>query len=169
MIKKTNYQKAIEIINQNDDLVYKNNCSNSLINKAENVLNLKFPRDYRDFLLKYGALTFGSEEIYGIIDGDFYNSSIPDAIWFTLSERKEVNMPPNWVVICDLDDGELACLDCKNGPEGYCPVISYTPCEDEKYSEVYKLSDDFGSFLLYLVEMQMEIQERSILSEQDDN
>ena len=24
MIKKTNYQKAIEIINQNDDLVYKN-------------------------------------------------------------------------------------------------------------------------------------------------
>ncbi len=39
-----------------------------------------------DYLKTFGAGNFGAQEIYGIINADFENSSVPDAIWYTLTE-----------------------------------------------------------------------------------
>jgi len=60
----------------------------SLINKAEKTLGLVFPPTYKKFLAKLGCGDIEGLEFYGLINDDFINSNIPDAIWLTLNERK---------------------------------------------------------------------------------
>jgi hypothetical protein len=64
-----------------------------LVLKAESALGLKFPPTYRKFLLEYGCGNIFGMEFYGVVDDNFINSSIPDAIWITLNERKTSNLP----------------------------------------------------------------------------
>lgn len=63
--------------------------TNELIKLAEEELGMKFTGLYLDYLQTFGAGNFGAQEIYGIINDNFENSSVPDAIWYTLTERNE--------------------------------------------------------------------------------
>ena len=121
----------------------------SLINKAEKILNLKFPQDYRMFLSDYGAGSFGSSEIYGVFQEDFENSGVPDAVWYTLVIRKDVKMPNYLLAIYGVGDGELFVLNYdKLNENGEPKVTAYSPgyAEDEQTFEV--IANDFGDFLL---------------------
>ena len=51
-------------------------------------LGLEFPPSYRRFVLDFGAGSFGASEVYGVIDSNFENSSVPDAVWCTLDVRE---------------------------------------------------------------------------------
>ncbi len=102
------YQKAKLIINDNEDLAdFIGGQSNELIKMAEEKLDFKFTGLYLDYLQTFGVGNFGAQEIYGIINDDFENSSVPDAIWYTLTERKEINLPNNLLVIYDTGSDEL--------------------------------------------------------------
>jgi hypothetical protein len=131
--------------------------SENLIQKAERKLALTFPPTYRRFVLEYGAGSFGSSEIYGVIDEDFEHASVPDAIWYTLSERDESGLPHNLVVIANDGAGTLFCLDCKSSSEmeGY-PVITFEPgySLEEQKNEI--VARDFGEYLLKEVLWQIE-------------
>lgn len=84
------YQQAIHLMEQNkEECDFVGERTDELINKAENVLGFSFSKIYRDFVKKFGAGNFGSQEVYGVIDDDFENSTVPDAIWFTLTERED--------------------------------------------------------------------------------
>jgi hypothetical protein len=107
---------------------------------------------YREFVKRYGAGNFGAQEIYGVIGEDFENSSVPDAIWVTLSERKEFNLPQNLLVISDTGMGEWYCLDFNQcNIEGEPLVIVY---DYEQECEV--VSNDFGDFLLSRVKEELD-------------
>ncbi|TSB48563.1 SMI1/KNR4 family protein [Alkalicoccobacillus porphyridii] len=152
------YELAKKIIKENDDIAdFTDGCSDVAIKKAEHLLNLKFDGVYLDFLLTFGAGNFGSQEIYGIIHDDFEQSSVPDSIWFTLTERKEQNLPSHLLVIHDTTVGELYCLDFSNTNASNEPkVVSYI-LGVELNEQVYKLvADDFGEFLLNLVSQELE-------------
>jgi hypothetical protein len=95
-----------------------------LIVAAEQALGLTFPHDYRRFLAEFGAGSFGGTEIYGVIDADFVNSSVPDAIWNTLTLRED-GLPPNVVAFHATGDGEELCLVCDSPAGG--PVIVFVP------------------------------------------
>ena len=148
-----NYQKAIEIMSKNNKKChFIGERSEKLIEKAEEVLGIKFSKIYKEFLLKYGAGNYGSEEILGVIDDDFEESSVPDGIWYTLTERDEVDLPMNLVVIYETGDDELFCLDFNNLNEEKEPVVvTYIPGEDNRNQKYEKVADDFGDFLLQLV------------------
>ena len=106
------YQKAKEIILNEDEFAdFVGGHTDDLISLAEEKLGLKFTGLYLDYLKTFGAGNFGAQEIYGIINADFENSSVPDAIWYTLTERKEINLPNNLLVIYDTGSDELFCLD----------------------------------------------------------
>ncbi|NFP90977.1 SMI1/KNR4 family protein [Clostridium sporogenes] len=148
-----NYQKAVEIMNKN-----KGKChfigqrSEALIEKAEEVLGITFSKIYKEFLINYGAGNYDSEEILGVIDDDFEESSVPDGIWYTLTEREEVDLPKNLVVIYETGSDEIFCLDFNGlNQENEPPVVSYLPGEDNKNQKYEKIADDFGDFLLQLV------------------
>lgn len=120
--------------------------SEELIITAEARLGLAFPPTYRKFLLALGAGNFGSVEFYGVIDENFETSSVPDGIWFTLTERKEIDLPHRLIAIGVTSYGELYCLDTAKKPEG--PIIVYQSHlgPDEQQPEV--VADDFGEFFL---------------------
>jgi len=147
MIKK--YEEAKKILSENSDIVFSiGGCDEKTVIKAEDILSLKFPNDYRRFLKEYGILSVGAEEVYGIVKDDFIDSSVPDAIWYTLTERKEVNMPPYLIVIYDTTMGELFCLNYKKlNADGEPKVTTYAAgLEEDQTYEV--IAESFGDFLL---------------------
>lgn len=148
-----NYDKAMALMEGNQEKGYfAGPRSAELIKLAENRLGLQFSGMYRNFLESYGAGNFGSQEIYGIISSDFENSSVPDAIWYTLTERKEVELPPNLLVIYDTGAGELFCLDFSQSNKDNEPaVVSFVPGVSLEKQSYEKIADDFGDFLLDLV------------------
>jgi hypothetical protein len=88
--------------------------------------------------------------VYGVIDADFDDSRIPDAIWYTLSLREEFDLPAHLVAIHDLGDGETYFLDCATpGAEG--PVRVFHPDAEPDDQPPGPAAANFGAFLLKLV------------------
>lgn len=147
------YQKAKKIIQSNEDLAdFIGGRTNELIKLAEEKLSIKFTGLYLDYLQTFGAGNFGTQEIYGIINDNFENSSVPDAIWYTLTERKEINLSKNLLVIYHTGSDELFCLDFNQLDEkGEPKVVSYVP-GIELERQIYDIiANDFGDFLLDLI------------------
>ncbi|MGL5720215.1 MAG: SMI1/KNR4 family protein, partial [Alphaproteobacteria bacterium] len=97
-----------------------------IIHKAEEALALKFPKTYKKFLEKYGYGGVGWFEIYGIIDSDFINSEVPDAIWLSLEGRKAFSFPHHLIAIYNVGEGTKYCLDTSQMNEsGECPVVAW--------------------------------------------
>ena len=110
---------------------------------------MKLSGIYKGFLKTYGAGSIGSEEIYGISSLDFENSTVPNGIWYTLSERKEINLPVNLLVIYSTGDGKLYCLDYNKLNEEKEPaVVSFFPGFDLDIQKFDIIAEDFGDFLL---------------------
>ena len=152
------YEEAVKLIQNNSDyLTCVGGCSERLIEKAENRLNLVFSKIYKEFLLNFGAMSFGSAEFYGIVREDFDNSRVPDAIWYTLVERKQVAMPSNLLIVYDTGSEELFCLDfTKLISEGGEPaIVVFVPGVDLKYQNYEVISNDFGEFLLQKVKLEL--------------
>ncbi|MBC1502529.1 SMI1/KNR4 family protein [Listeria booriae] len=147
------YNKAKEIIEENEELVDDfGEMQESLIIKAQKELGVDFPDEYKYFLTDFGALTFGSIEIYGVFKEDFENSGVPDAVWATLNERKLVNMPQYLVVIYNTGMGELLCLNFRDLNDNQEPkVTSYFAGFDESAQKHEVLYESFGDFILDMV------------------
>ncbi len=58
--------KIEEILNSKEDFVHGLGASLEQIQDAERVLNLKFSKDYYDYLTKYGQVTYEGHELTGI-------------------------------------------------------------------------------------------------------
>ena len=153
------YERAVNLIEENEELKDDiGGCSPKLIEMAEKKLNLKFPKSYTDFLLKFGVLSFVSAEIYGIVREDFDNSRVPDGIWYTLVERKEVKMPDWLLVIYDTGSEELFCLNFNiTNDEGEPTVVSFVPGVNIEYQTYEEIAKDFGEFLLQRVNAELGI------------
>ena len=150
------YQKAKQIILEEDIADFVGGCTDDLIRLAEEKIGLRFAGLYLDYLKTFGAGNFGSQEIYGIIHDDFENSSVPDAIWYTLTERREINLPNNLLIIYDTGSDELFCLDYNQLAENGEPkIVSFVPGA-ELESQTYEIiANDFGDFVLDLVEQEV--------------
>lgn len=151
------YQKAKNIILANQEIAdFIGGRTDELIIMAEEKLGLKFTGLYLDYLQTFGAGNFGAQEVYGIITNDFENSSVPDAIWYTLTERNEINLPNNFLIIYDTGSDELFCLDFNKSNETKEPkVVSFVPGIELKSQTYEIIANDFGEFLLNLVEREI--------------
>ncbi|EPC4765968.1 SMI1/KNR4 family protein [Listeria monocytogenes] len=152
------YNQAKDVIEENDYLVDDfGGASDTIIEKAQVVLNVNFPEDYKAFLADFGALTFGSIEIYGVFKEDFENSGIPDTVWSTMNERKLVDMPKHLTILYNTGMGELYCLNFANLNSYNEPKItSYYPGFPEKSQQNEVLYDNFGEFLLDMIQEEIE-------------
>ncbi|QBO35719.1 SMI1/KNR4 family protein [Periweissella cryptocerci] len=123
----------------------------TVIDAAENVLKQKFPEDYHLFLYDYGTAEIGAEEIYGIIDTDFLNSGVPDAVWITLKERSDSSMRKDLVIIYANGMGDYYALDFGNQLNGEPKVVLYSPGYSEEEQQYTIIADSFGDFFYNLV------------------
>jgi hypothetical protein len=137
-------QDALALLREHEDEGDFVGPREELVPAAEKALGLGLPPTYRAFVSAFGAGDIAGLEIYGIVDEDFENSSIPDAIWLTLDER-ETGMPEGLIPVAQDYDGSYAALDTSQArTDGEAPVVAWFPGQDE----TERLAEDFGEFLL---------------------
>lgn len=156
-MSKQNYDKAKELIESNKGVCFFAGVrEESLIEKAEKALGISFSPQYRDFVKNYGAGSIGSEEIYGVINDNFDDASVPNGVWFTLVERMEIEMPENLVVLLDTGGDEFFCFDYANLDEhGEPPVVVFVPGVDKDAQTYEVIAKDFGDYLLKVTEQEI--------------
>jgi hypothetical protein len=90
--------KIIEIIEKLQDLIKLNAASDDQINAAEKALNLKFAKEYREYLMVCGAIIAEGVELTGIA-----KSKARDVVAVTLEERRiNKEVPDDFYVIENL-------------------------------------------------------------------
>lgn len=90
--------KVIDMVNSIKGVRYIGGCSEGDIQRAEKLLRLKFPNEYREYMLEFGSITFKGVELTGLnITGHL---NVVDA---TLQERKfNPDFPKNIFIIENL-------------------------------------------------------------------
>ena len=149
------YLEAEQLLERNEEICdFVGEVSEEIVMLAEKKLNLKFTDLYRNFILKYGAGNFGSIEIYGIIKEEFENSGIPDSIWYTLKQRKEINLPNNLIIIYHTGGDEVFCIDV----EDKAKIVSFVLGLELELQRYEVIAEDFGEFLLKMIKMELEVE-----------
>ena len=151
-------------------------AKDSVIQKAESLLGVRFSKQCREFYTNYNYLSFYGQEIYGV-DPEKLDVLVGNSVGATLSARKKWGLPAQWILFLDYGsddtavymdysqlnaDGEPRIIEAvyTNGehldeyndegfeegqePEGYC-----------RYMVNEVLAEDFGQFLLKLVEEEL--------------
>ena len=128
------------------------------IQKSEELLGIKFSKQNIEFYLKYGYLSFYGNEIFGIDPDD--NSGILEgnSVAYALNDRKEYDLPKEWLPIYNFQDGNKAYLDYSSLNSEREPKVIMAIYNGINYEKVDNLSEDFGEFLLLLVREQLESQ-----------
>jgi hypothetical protein len=154
------FRAAVALMDQSPSLQhFVGRRDEALGQKAEEALGLRFPPSYREFVLTFGAGSFGGTEIYGVIREEFQNSMVPNGIWLTLKYRGTYGMPKPFIIICDDDLGSYFAIDTRRVDEqGESPVVILPVRIDETAGEQELEVDapDFGSFLLKMVREEIE-------------
>lgn len=124
----------------------------ALVATAEAALGVELPPSYRRFVVELGAGSVGAREFYGVIDDDFVESSVPDGIWLTLSERKQLSLPKPLVIVGEDGMGGYYVLDTsQRDAVGESPVVIWTPGG----AGLEVVAPDFGTFFLRAVEEEL--------------
>jgi antitoxin YobK len=143
-------ESAVELIEANpDECWFVGPRDEQLVALAEEALGLRFPPSYRTFLLRLGAGNVGAEEIYGLIDENFVDSTVPNGIWATLRARREWALPNQMVrVYSDGMGGDFVLDTSQMGRDGECPVVAWYPGRSEAGDDLEVIAEDFGAFFL---------------------
>ena len=124
--------KVVDMVNSIKGLRYIGGCTEGDIQRAEKLLKLRFPDEYREYMLEFGSITFKGVELTGLnITGHL---NVIDA---TLQERKyNLDFPKNMFVIENLAiDGIFIVGDEKGS--------IYTL----QYDKIKKIASSFTEFL----------------------
>lgn len=142
-------EKAFKIIENDpfDDAYFAGPKSENLILEVEKVLNLKLPTDFIKFIKNYGAGSILGNEFYGVIDDNFYDSSIPNFVWLTLQSRKEYDLPENFAVIAESLDGNYVVLDCSSCDWENCSVLEWIPSIPMEKQNLNTIAKSYSQFL----------------------
>ena len=110
--------------------------SEAMIAAAESELGLSFPASFREYLLRWGNLSFDGYEYYGLTQSsDFKKAGVPNCVWFTLRKRADVGLPHSLVVFRNDNDEEYVCIDSE--PQGEERIVIWDNvgrCVSESFS-----------------------------------
>lgn len=118
----------------------------SQICEAEKILSLHFPESYRYFLINFGSGDFEGIEFYGLIPNENELEEIPNTVWFTKDAISSGDILSGFVVVEDLGDGSLACLDINLTNNRECPVVLCDLAESLESGENSVLAENFGQY-----------------------
>ncbi|MDC0934975.1 SMI1/KNR4 family protein [Pirellulales bacterium] len=139
-------EEAFTLIERNEgEADFDGTKPEDLLVKAEQALGISFPATYRVFLSKLGCGDIAGSEFYGIINDDFENSSVPDAIWLTLDERKSASLPTSHILIGSTGDGGYYAIDCsQQSDNSEPPIVECWP----GLAKQTTVASDFGEFFI---------------------
>ncbi len=147
-----NFVKAMELAPKCKFYTTTGGKSEQEIGKAEKMLNLKFSNQNRLFYEKYGYLSFYGNEIFGINTDDDSGILEGNSVAYAINDRAEYGLPNNWLPIYNFQDGNMAYLDYSILNEENEPRVIVAYYNGEEYIVLETISEDFGDFILQLVE-----------------
>lgn len=117
---------------------------------CETWLGVRLPLSYRQFLERFGALSFRSLEIYGFTRSGFEATSVPSFLFVTKSARERGEIGASDVAIMASGFGPYFVLSTADmGPDHECPVRLAVSDPAREYTEG---RESFGAFFLHEVE-----------------
>lgn len=148
----TDLEQAIQLIDGMASADFHGPKAEVLVVQAEQALGLTFPPTYRQFLRSVGCGAVSSNEFFGIVDGDFENSSVPDAIWLTLRHQRMSRLPRSLILVSETGDGGYYAIDRSQvASNGESPVVEWWPGMPDASGNGRVVAEDFGSFFLQRV------------------
>ena len=128
--------------------------SHDLIAKAEFALDVRLPKSYKDFVMNFGKLAFGSRTYLGIIHENFERSGLPDVVWYNLLLRRQYGFPQHLIVVLDEDGVLFTCLDTSNYySQDECALVMW----DNVHKKVIEsVNVNFIDYLLEVIEDQLD-------------
>ena len=126
-----------------------------IIDTAQEKLGLFFSRQFCEYLKRFSYMEFFGIEIYGIIKDDF--SGIPEGniVESTIDSRKKYNLPISWIPIYNYGYGPKAYLDYSHLNIEDEPRVVMATYIGNEYAINEVIAEDFGDFLLQLIEEQL--------------
>jgi hypothetical protein len=146
----TDFYNALDLIKANfGDSDFEGSKAEELIANAENILGIQFPPTYKEFVRSLGAGDIAGIEFYGIINNNVDHSSIPDAVWLTLHERRRSQLPLFYIVIGSTGEGNYHVIDLsRKNTDGESPVLEWSPGE----GVIQQVALDFGNYMFQLLQ-----------------
>ncbi len=135
------------------------------IKEIEDYVGLKFPQEYKVHLLKYNGGKCSPNIFKFIENGKLTNSNIDwflaiyDGVYDNLKNEIEImkidekRLPVQIIPIAHDSGGNLICISCGGQDEGYIYFwdheneVDYSISNDNDYSNLYLISEDFNSFI----------------------
>lgn len=113
---------------------------------AERELAASFPTSFKQYLMRWGTLSFGPTEYFGL------GSQINDVVSRTKRVREAHGLPPQFVVLSDHDGDEYVCLDTSTMVNEECAVVIWEPSSrsiDRQRASTFEkfLSSDMEAFV----------------------
>lgn len=147
-----NYINALEKVQKCEYYTTMSGISDLMIKKAEEMLELEFSRQLTDFYKRYNYMSFAGNEIFGIDPDDDSGILEGNSVLYALNDRKEYNLSPQWVPIYTYGDGMMAYLDYSDINNSGEPRVVMAYYDGSKYVVEEVIAEDFGDFLLELVD-----------------
>ncbi|MDO4630106.1 MAG: SMI1/KNR4 family protein [Planctomycetia bacterium] len=115
-------------------------ASEKSIQEAEALLGLKFPKDYRTFLAKWGVLEFTytySSDIYGIVLDNAQAYGDPSVVFLTLKGREFAKLPHQYIAIYSDEGDEYWCIDTNDPNESVIAWDFFERCVARKIADSF--------------------------------
>lgn len=148
-----NFEKAMELAKGKKFYTTAGGRTEEEIKEAEKLLGIQFSGQYRVFNEKYGYVSFFGNEIFGIDPNDL-DELEGNSVAYALNDREEYNLPDYMLPIYNYDDGCMAYLDYSVLNDDGEPRVIMAEYTGEEYEVVEVLAEDFGDFVLQLVQEQ---------------
>lgn len=151
-----NYKEAMELAPKCQFYTTAGGRSIAEISKSEELLEVRFSKQCREFYEKYGYLSFYGNEIFGIDPNADSGILEGNSVACALHDRAEYGLPKEWIPIYNFDDGYMAYLDYSSLNEEGEPCVIVAGYDGSEYQVEETIAEDFGEFVLELVKEQIE-------------
>ncbi len=153
-----NLKKALKLAPRCEYYTTADGKTKEEIQKAEEILDIKFSRQCVKFYESCGYLSFYGNEIFGIDPNDDSGVLEGNSVAYAINDRNEYNLPKAWIPIYNFEDGNMAYLDYATLNSEKEPRVIMAFYNGEEYEIDEVLAEDLGDFILELVEEQLEDQ-----------
>ena len=126
-----------------DDSFFFGTVDEEKIKKAEDKLDITFPKEYREFLKEYGCGNIGPIEIYGI-GPDV--ESVPNVEWIIMNLRETRNLPNYLIPIENIGEGSYAVVSSNDSRENEVMeggVLQW----NSRVNDPKQIANTFGEYL----------------------
>lgn len=149
------YEKAMKLAPECEFYTVTGGVSEESIKKAEEMLEISFSKQCKEFYKDYGYLSFFGNEIFGIDPDDDSGILEGNSVAYALNDRKEYKLPLEWLPIYNCQDGTMVYLDYSVLNHDGEPRVIIAYYDGEGYEIEDVIAEDFGEFILQLIEEEL--------------